>query len=168
MAKRSIATLLPKFNSNRMVREYVDKFYGPASRQWHRFVDNDFSAARALSEWKARIQNAWGGVSMRRIDDPIRRITFSENVQVQVAINLNGLAPEDVRVELLVGRASKQGQDSELRSMLFKPTGSDGNQHIFTLEMTPEYCGRLLYRIRVYPHHELLTHPFELGLMLWL
>ena len=168
MAKRSIATLLPQFNSNRMVREYVDKFYGPASRQWHRFVDKDFSAARALAEWKARIQHAWSGVAMRRIDDPVRRITFSENILVQVAINLNGLTPEDVRIELLVGRASKQGQDRELRAMPFKPTSTEGNEHIFSLEMTPEYCGRLIYRIRVYPHNELLTHPFELGLMLWL
>ena len=35
------------------------------------------------------------------------------------------------------------------------------------LELKPELCGRLDYRIRVYPRHELLTHPFELGLMLW-
>ena len=24
------------------------------------------------------------------------------------------------------------------------------------------------YRIRVYPHHEMLTHPFEMGMMIWL
>jgi starch phosphorylase len=29
-------------------------------------------------------------------------------------------------------------------------------------------CGKLEYRIRVYPWHELLTHPFEMGMMRWL
>ncbi|MCD6043072.1 MAG: hypothetical protein K0R40_2675, partial [Burkholderiales bacterium] len=28
-------------------------------------------------------------------------------------------------------------------------------------------AGRLEYRIRVYPRHELLTHPFETGLCCW-
>jgi len=28
-------------------------------------------------------------------------------------------------------------------------------------------CGKLVYRIRAYPYHELLTHPFETGLMIW-
>lgn len=168
MAKHSIATLLPRFNSNRMVREYVDKFYGAASLQWHRYAADDFAAARAVAEWKGRIQQAWAGVAMRRLDEPAKRITFSDNVQLQVAMRLNGLTPADVRVEMLMGRASKQGQERELRPLRFTPTAAKGDEHIFTLEMTPEYCGRLIYRIRAYPHHELLTHPYEMGLMLWL
>ncbi|MFZ5483754.1 MAG: alpha-glucan family phosphorylase [Pseudomonadota bacterium] len=168
MAKRSIATLLPSFNSNRMVRQYVDMFYAPASRQWERFSEGHFEAARTLSEWKGRIQSAWSGVTIRRLDEPTRRITFSENVQVQVAVKLNGLAPSDVRVEMLVGRASKQGQEKELRKLPFEATGTQGDECVFTLELTPEYCGRLIYRIRVFPCNDLLTHPFEIGLMIWL
>ena len=38
----------------------------------------------------------------------------------------------------------------------------------FVLELSPEDCGRLEYRVRLYPQHELLTHPFELGMMRWL
>ena len=38
----------------------------------------------------------------------------------------------------------------------------------FVLDLKPELCGRLDYRIRIYPRHALLTHPFELGLMRWL
>ena len=37
----------------------------------------------------------------------------------------------------------------------------------FVLDLRPELCGRLDYRIRAYPNHALLTHPFELGLMRW-
>ncbi|MGH6629679.1 MAG: alpha-glucan family phosphorylase, partial [Burkholderiales bacterium] len=36
MAKRSMASLLPRFNSTRMVSEYVSRFYLPASRQGRR------------------------------------------------------------------------------------------------------------------------------------
>ena len=37
-----------------------------------------------------------------------------------------------------------------------------------SLELTPEQCGKLGYRIRVYPHHDLQIHPLELGRMRWL
>jgi starch phosphorylase len=46
--------------------------------------------------------------------------------------------------------------------------GAEANgEQRYTLELAPELCGRLDYRIRVYPWHELLTHPLELGLMIW-
>jgi len=168
MAKRSITTLLPRFNSTRMVMEYVNKFYGPASRQWRRYSDGGFAAAQGVAAWKAKVRQSWGGIALRRMDPPQKRINFGDTLQLKVAATLNGLAPEDVRVEVLMGRASKNGQDRELQAIQMKPEGWEGLECVFTLELTPEMCGKLLYRVRVYPYHDLLTHPFETGLMVWL
>jgi starch phosphorylase len=168
MAKRSITTLLPRFNSTRMVAEYVNKFYGPASRQWRRFSEGSFAAAQSLAAWKSKVHKSWGGVSLRRIEEPLKRITYGESVELKVAVTLNGLLPEDVRVEVLVGRASKQGQDKDVQAVQMQPEGWSERECLYRLELTPELCGKLLYRVRIYPHHELLTHPFETGLMLWL
>ena len=168
MAKRSIATLLPRFNATRMVMEYANRFYGPASRQWRRYSEGDFAAAQSVAAWKSKVRHAWGGVAVRRMDDPRKQMTFGETMQIQVAVNLNGLAPEDVCVELLIGRASHAGQDKELEAIPMKPVGWEGGNCTFELELMPELCGRLMYRVRVYPFHELLTHPFETGLMVWL
>ncbi len=114
------------------------------------------------------MRQAWSGVALRRMDEPQKRISFGESLTLQVAVNLNGLAPEDVRVEVLLGRASKHGQDKDLHAIQMKPEGWDGQDCLFNLELTPEMCGKLLYRVRVYPYHDLLTHPFETGLMVWL
>ncbi len=168
MAKRSITTLLPRFNATRMVTEYVNKFYGPASRQWRRYSENGFAAGQSVAAWKAKVSHAWGGVSLRRVDEPVKRLGFGESMHLRVAAHLNGLAPEDVRVEILVGRASKQGQDRDLQALPMAPDGSAGKESLFSLELTPEMCGKLLYRVRVYPYHDMLTHPFETGLMVWL
>lgn len=102
------------------------------------------------------------------MDDPKKRISFGESMEIHVAVNLNGLAPEDVRVEVLLGRASKNGQDKDLDALPLVPDGWSGQECIYKLEVTPEMCGRLLYRVRAYPMHSLLTHPFEMGLMVWL
>jgi len=45
---------------------------------------------------------------------------------------------------------------------------TEGGEDQFALQLSPELCGKLEYRIRVYPCHELLTHSFETGLMIWL
>ena len=168
MAKRSITTLLPRFNSTRMVTEYVNKFYGPASRQWRRYSENGFAGAQNLAAWKTKVRQAWSGVTLKRQEEPLKRITYGESIELKVAVNLNGLQPEDVRVEVLVGRASKQGQDKDIQAVPMKPEDWSGSECQYRLELTPELCGKLLYRVRIYPYHEMLTHPFETGLMIWL
>ena len=168
MAKRSIATLLPQFNSLRMVSEYVEKFYIPASRNWPSFAQDNYAGARALANWKAKVRQAWAGVSIRRLDEPVRRMSYGHSMELEVALHLDGLTSQDVRVEMIVGRASKQGQDKDVRVIQFEAKGEQGNEHVFGLSTVPDICGKLMYRIRVYPYHELLTHPFETGLMRWL
>jgi len=43
----------------------------------------------------------------------------------------------------------------------------EGGEYRYTLDLAPELCGKLEYRIRAYPHHPALSHRFELGLMKW-
>jgi starch phosphorylase len=169
MSKESIATITPRFTSARMVGEYVSKFYHPAVRQWHRYSDNDFSGARQLSVWKKQVREHWPRVTLRRIDDQQRRISFGASVNFEVAVRLDGLAPSDVMVELLFSRPNTNALSRPPRPyrMEYKGPAQDG-ESLFVLNLTPEVCGKIDYRLRAYPHHELLTHPFEMGMMVWL
>jgi len=170
-AKRSIATVLPRFNANRMVGEYVSRFYLPAARNGRVYAGQNFDSARAVATWKAKVRQRWGGVAIRRLDAPKKRIPFGDALQFEVAIKLNGLAPEDVLAEMLVSRSSStEWAEREARHFKFDYQGplDGGDEHRFTLKLAPDLCGKLEYRIRVYPFHSLLTHPMEMGLMVWL
>jgi starch phosphorylase len=168
MAKRSIATILPRFNAGRMVHEYLAKFYLPASQLARRYAENGFEPARAVADWKTRVRAAWPGVALRRLDTPQRRIRFGQSVRVEVAAKLNGLQASDVVIELLLGRDAREPAERAVRhEFVHDGTRTEHDEHRFVLELAPELCGKLDYRIRAYPCHELLTHPFELGLMLW-
>src|SRR5262249_4841292 len=112
MAKNSIASLLPRFSSTRMVSEYLAKFYLPAARQGRRYADNSFENARKLAQWKTHIRRNWSVISLRRLDAPKRNIAFGDDVLLEVVVRLNGLKPEDVVVEILIGR---QTYHAELR-----------------------------------------------------
>ena len=169
MAKRSIASILPRFSATRMVGEYVAKFYLPASQQGRRYAEQQYATAAAVAAWKARLRNAWPGLSLRRLDVPTERIDFGESIAVEVGAKLNGLLPHDITVELLMTRVDGDSGDRRLLRHELVSAGrvTDAGEHVFTLEIAPELCGRLDYCIRAYPRPETLTHPFEMGLMVW-
>ncbi len=169
MAKQSIATLLPRFNATRMIGEYLRKFYLPAVRQGRRYAESHYALAAALAAWKARVRAAWPHVTLGRIDQARSRIGFGEHVRYEVMMNLAGLAPDDIAVELLLERPSPAYGPPDEQCERFKAEGTptaEGRQ-LYALDLAPEFCGRLKYSIRAYPYHELLTHRFELGLMAW-
>jgi glycogen phosphorylase len=100
-----------------------------------------------------------------------------------VAATLGGLSPADVRVELRARRVLPEADLSPpplcsygetppqgLWSLTLNPTGEqepDG-AHVFALDARPQECGQFCTEVRLYPWHELLSHPLELGLMKWL
>jgi starch phosphorylase len=171
MAKRSMASLLPRYDASRMLGEYVSKYYLPASRQGRRYAENGHEAAKSVAAWKARVRAAWPGIAARRIDSPKSRIQFGETLPIEVAVKLNGLAPADVCVELLLARAVRDPGVRHAHQLA--PAGriaQDGEMsgwERFAVDLKPGLSGRLDYRIRVIPRNDLLTHPFELGLSCW-
>jgi starch phosphorylase len=155
-SKRSMRTLMPRFSASRMLAEYTEEFYRRASSHGRKLAG---AAAAQLATWKARVRAKWDGVKLRLLDEPARSVAFGSEARIEVAVTLNGLAPDDIRVECLFGDQTYQ----------FAQAGSlkDG-EHRFTLDLRPEHCGLVTYRIRMYPFHELLAHPHEVGLMIWL
>lgn len=170
MSKRSMASIMPRFNAKRMVGEYLAKCYLPASKQHRLYKQNNFEVSRAIAAWKSRVRKAWTGVTLRPMDIAPGTIRFGDALRFEVAVRLNGLDPKDVVVEMLLGLFTKRERIRDSNHYSFEATGTttDSGEHIFALEVQPEQCGKLEYRIRVYPFHEMLTHPFEMGMMRWL
>jgi starch phosphorylase len=167
--KRSMATILPQFTANRMVGDYLRQFYGPAARQGRRFVREDFQGARDVASWKNRMRQAWNGVGIRRIDVPTTRTAFGNRVRIEVAATLNGLKASDVRVELRIESPVSGSPDPSKRGPVFTHASTlESGEERFVLDLTPESCGQFHYQVRVYPHHDLLTHRLETGLMRWI
>ncbi len=168
MAKRSIASVMPRFRAARMIGEYVARFYLPASHQGRQLAEQQFAPAARIAAWKARVRTAWPQVSLRRLDTPRQRIGFGENIAVEVGAKLSDLSPEDIVVELLMTRLDgDSGEERVLKYPLVSTGRIDAGEHVFRLDVAPELCGKIDYRIRAYPRPEALTHPFEMGLMLW-
>jgi starch phosphorylase len=165
ISKNAMKTLIPRFNSARMVMDYVRDFYGPAAKQTHRLSANKAAPAHALAEWKRKIRAAWPGVQLRLAETPPPSLTHGERLKLRVHATLNGLSPEDVAVECVLGRLNQTtGNFSSLRTIALKAEGGDGGLTLFSVELEP-VSGLQHYRVRVRPQHQAQSHPFELGLV---
>ena len=167
MAKRSMATLLPRFSAARMLNEYVERFYRPAARQGARYRADGGSDAKVVAAWKARVRAAWDGVRLRRLDQPRASASCGESFIIEVAVRMNGLHTDDLAVELVLSPVLDGSRERMHYAFAPAPASEAADEQRFMLDLRPELCGRLDYRIRAYPKHALLTHPFELGLMRW-
>ncbi|MCX7165799.1 MAG: alpha-glucan family phosphorylase [Rhodocyclales bacterium] len=168
MAKQSIASIMPRFNMQRMLTDYTEKFYSPAAEQWRKYAGDSFSGARHVADWKARVRAAWPRIGLRRIDQTVPRIRYGETLRFEVAVQLDGLTPRDLTVELVFTRPGEPTSVRARRYVLHHERPLENGEHLFSRELTPDQCGKMEYRIRVFPTHALLTHPFEMGMMLWL
>ncbi len=170
VSKRSIASLATSFSAHRMVSQYVQNFYLPAGAQGRKLLAENGAPAQALSHWKGRVRGAWGGVQARRIDSPPRRIVFGGGVRLEVAVTLNGLAPDDLAVEAIIEQVDRSASGNEQSSYRFNHVRrlDNGVEDLYALDLSPQMCGNLRYRLRLFPSHALLTHPLEMGMMRWL
>jgi starch phosphorylase len=171
LAKQSMATLLSRYNTYRMMREYLEKFYLPAAQQGRRYSENRFNAARSAAAWKQRVREVWPKVSLRRLDTPARNLQFGEEIRFEVGVKLAGLAPPDVVVELLLSPVVPELDETNAparHEFAFDGTQTHDGEHRYVLKLAPQLCGNMEYRIRAYPYNPLLTHRFELGLLNWI
>jgi glycogen phosphorylase len=182
-SKRAMLTVIPRFNMRRVLFDYTRGLYRPAVAQYRRLAADGFTGARTLGDWKQRVRAAWPRVSLKLLSDSTRDLPRGERLRLSVAVALNGLAPADVRVEFVARRLLPQAErtppalcsyglparDGIWRATLEAADDADpAGETVFALDAEPPECGQFATEIRVYPWHELLTHPYELGLMKWL
>jgi starch phosphorylase len=91
-------------------------------------------------------------------------------VTLSVAAQLDGLSAADVRLECLLDGEPGATAESGRVVYPFAVAGRDAGtgETLFTARFMPPDHGLHTFRVQLYPHHELLSHPFEVGLRLWL
>ena len=169
LSKNSMKSIMPHFNSQRMVMDYVEKLYSPAKTQYRRLAEDNGGPAYELAQWKRKIADSWHNVSIKRIDDAPEQIRHGDCLPIKVSVHLNGLSADDIVVQCLIGTEDEVGKFKIYDCIDLGHSGeSNGKDLVFSLDLEPKLPGLQYYQLRVYPYHELLSHPFETGCMLWL
>jgi starch phosphorylase len=168
ISRNSMKTLIPRYNSARMVSDYLRKAYGPAARQARRLGEGGGGAARELAAWKKKVRERWGEVGLSLAREPQPALRHGERLSLEVLARLDGLEPTDVVVECLLAAGAVEEAGEHCLAFPFAPDGEEGGGVVrFRLELNP-LAGLQHYRVRMRPAHAALSHPLEMGLLVWL
>ncbi len=167
MVRHTLKSLGPKVLADRMVSDYVQTLYMPAT-QSARILNGDYKGAHELSDWKARVRSAWSHVRVDHVDSfglgdaP----EVGGRMQVHAFVSLGDLSPEDVEVQALHGRVRETDTLQDVHvTPLRRVEDLEADRHRFEGTVAFEAAGPFGYTVRVVPRHAHLASDAELGLV---
>jgi starch phosphorylase len=167
--KAAMKAICPFFNTNRMVREYTEHFYIPLAQRYMRLTENGMAGAKALVEWKCNLCRSWSEIRIMDVEANVpTEVKVGSQIEVRALIHLGPLEPKDVSVELYHGPLDAKEEIGRSGTIPMDCVESKGNgDYVFLGTISCRTSGRYGYTLRVLPHHEDLSNPYEPGLILW-
>lgn len=168
MMRRSMATLAPRFSTSRMVREYTQRFYMPAATQYRNLDADNQANAKEVLAWRSRVRKSWPDVkilSVTRNAGASNKV--GEEFAVQAHVQLGGLQPEDVQVQLVIGNIGPNRELVDYVPETMRHAGPDGNAQVFELTVGCTRPGHRGFVCRVIPKHDNVNVASEIPLVVW-
>jgi len=171
--RHTLSTLSPQLSADRMVKQYVQNLYTPAGRAAAVIAEDDYAAGRELAAWKRRVDDDWNGVHVLHVESgglaAVPRI--GDELHVRAQVQLGGLSPDDVSVEVVYGRSLESDTLTGTTLVELVPLTEGGDAHggdgslTFAGTVTLTSPGSFGYNVRIVPKNAYLSSPAELGLI---
>jgi len=167
--KRSMANLIPRFCSHRMVQNYVDEEYHHALDGAMALAADGYAAAKTLAAWRAQVVQRWSEVKVVNIEvDKHDRLLVGDQLNIRATVEPGSLTAEDIRVEVYSGGVDSYGNFHGGRGTPMRlDTQSDPRRPQFTAMLAAPQSGSFGFTIRLFPSHEHLPHQYSTYLVTW-
>ncbi len=152
MMKVCVQKLVPHFNTNRMLREYYEKFYAHAHSSSKKFLEN--SRVAGIAAWRERLEDNWPAVKV--VTDqfkPQMEVHAGAKLPVRAIVWLGDLKPAEVDVQLHIGAASGEALFKEGRSISMAQDARMGDAYVYKGEIPCYKSGRHDFSVRVIGKH---------------
>jgi starch phosphorylase len=145
--------------------------YAPLGLRGEAMRRDGFAGAREKAARDHRLREAWDGVRIEDVsvtDQTRGSLGVGDVFEVRARVQLGGVAPEDLSVELYVGRNDPAGNLDEpvVIPLLLDGDVRDGVAQ-YSGAYLPRGAGTFLYGVRVLPEAPNLTDAAHLGLVRW-
>ena len=161
--RESIKTCGAQFNTNRMVKDYSEKYYIMAQKNYNTFTADGFKASKDMAHWKNAIQLKWSKVAVQNVFfEKEKELTVGEKVIVKAEINLGDLNPEDVLAELYFGGLDFQDNIVDGVALPMHKTGqNDNSAYIYEGSVLCLMSGQFGFTVRVLPQNNNSVRKFD-------
>jgi starch phosphorylase len=154
----------------RVVKQYAADFYVTAHDRYQRLTLDRSARAKALAAWVSRMRANWSQVRVERIAAlAAKELAVGSQIQVRAWIRLGAIPPEEVAVELYLGRLDSGGDIAGGVAIPMQSAGQSPEGFcIFEADAVPcSRSGLHGYTVRVLPFHPDEAKAFLPGLITW-
>ncbi|WP_448004960.1 alpha-glucan family phosphorylase [Agromyces bauzanensis] len=168
--RQTLATLAPELGADRMVKQYVERLYRRAAEHAALVEADGDRGARDLAAFDARVRAAWPKVHVAHVESGgVESPHVGDALRLRAYVELDGLAPDDVTVEVVYGRSRSDETIEDVQRTALEPdTSTDAAAHgprLYTGTVVLDRAGAFGYTVRVVPRHPLMLSTAELGLV---
>jgi len=156
--RESMAQLTPRFSADRTVREYTEQHYLPGAAAYRERASDRGALGQQVVEWRRSLEESWAALRLGEM----KAETRGEQQVFEVQVDLNGLDPNAVRVELYADGVNGNGPVRQEMTRVESRTG--GNCYRVTMTATRAPAD---YTVRVIPQHPGASVPIEDARILW-
>ncbi len=165
--KSCLSSIPWEFSTERMVKDYTEKYYVNCIRRWLEFSQNNYEVAAKVKEFKQFMQENWHQVVVQSVETKGKDdMLVGERLEIEAVVKLGPIWYKDVCVEVVCGQeVDNTLEEIKLITMEHMEQISEGlHRYRAEIELAQGTYG---YTIRVRPGSPYFANIFELPLVSW-
>jgi len=169
--KNTIVKVAPEFTMKRQLDDYYEKYYCKLFKRSKYLTADNFEKAKDIAAWKKTMLEEWDNIEVMNysFEKPDENIYHSgHDYKAEIALNIKKIPKENVGVEFIITRMSKDGGHEFVDSKEFTLVSSKNGKCLYRAKLIPEKAGAFFYGIRIYPKHKDLPHKQDFYLLRWI
>ncbi len=167
--KRSIGHIAPQYTMQRMIEDYIERFYEPEAKRFDKLSANGDKLAKEIAAWKEKVAAAWDGINVIECttkEDLHQNCQTGQTFTTIVKVDANGLA-DDLGLELVIDKF-QDNTEKRVASIPFEIVSKEGNVVTFELKHKLRNPGVFRYSYRLYPTNPNLPHRQDFAFVRWI
>lgn len=166
--KNSIAKIAPHFTMERMLHDYIDRFYLKEGKRTHLLKADNYAKAKEIATWKEEFVSKWNDIEICSVSIPdglLYNPHVGEEYEMTVVLDNKGLG-NCLGVELVIANA-EEGNTEPYKTLEMKPVQTDGTKVTYKLRYLLNDSGVFRYSFRMFPQNPDLPHRQDLAYVRW-
>lgn len=166
--KNSIAKIAPEFTMERMLHDYIDRFYLKEGKRTQLLKANHYAKAKEIAAWKEEFVSKWNDIEICSVSIPdglLYNPHVGEEYEMTVVLDNKGLG-NCLGVELVIANV-EEGNTEPYKTLEMQPVKTDGTKVTYTLRYQLNDSGVFRYSFRMFPQNPDLPHRQDLAYVRW-
>lgn len=169
--KNTVAQVACDFTTNRMMTDYIEKYYEPLYKRSKTMLADDYDLAKELAFWKKKMRRDWAAIevlSFLKPSDSQEQLLLGKETLSQIQLSLGDIDPEDIGLELVYAQQDVRGKYHVSETYPFEFKDIKDGVATYTSSVIPNITGVYQVAGRMYAKNKLLPHRQDFELVRWL